>query len=125
MKRLLCIFAAIMVAVGVWASPTVDFKAKSHDFGTIKEADGSVTYEFEFTNTGTSPLVVVSANAECGCTKPQYPKKPIKPGEEGVIKVTFIPTGYKGEFVKQIKVKTNDKKSKTVKLKISGVVIPK
>ncbi|MDE7135186.1 MAG: DUF1573 domain-containing protein [Muribaculaceae bacterium] len=125
MKRILSIFAAMIVAVAAWANPKVDFAAKTHDFGTIKEADGAVTCEFEFTNTGTSPLVVVSANAECGCTKPQYPMKPIKPGEKGKIKVTFLPAGYKGEFVKQVKVKTNDKKAKTIRLKISGVVIPK
>ena len=101
----------------------ISFVEKSHDFGTIKEANGPVSYEFEFKNVGNEPLVILSARASCGCTRPEYPEKPIKPGEKGKIKITYNPAGRPGEFDRKIKIQTNDKNRRPV-LKITGVVIP-
>lgn len=102
----------------------IKFKNKTHDFGTIKEADGKVTCKFEFTNTGTAPLVIVSATASCGCTKPVFEEQPIQPGKSSEIRVSYNPAGRPGEFNKNITVKTNAPGAKKVVLKISGVVIP-
>ena len=104
--------------------PGIEFSVTSHDFGNIDEDGDPVSCEFEFTNTGDEPLVIVSANASCGCTRPEFPKKPIKPGKTGKIKVTYLPKGRPGEFTKSIRVRTNAKRPKSVNLKISGVVIP-
>lgn len=100
------------------------FDARSYDFGTIKEADGPVTCTFEFTNTGDKPLLIIDATASCGCTRPEYPTKPIKPGKKGKIKVTYSPIGRPGAFKKTVKVKTNGKE-RTTTLRIEGTVIPK
>ena len=100
------------------------FTVTSHDFGTIKEADGPVTCTFEFTNTGDKPLLIIDATASCGCTRPEYPTKPIKPGMKGKIKVTYSPIGRPGAFKKTVKIKTNGKE-RTTKLIIEGTVIPK
>lgn len=105
--------------------PAISFAETSYDFGTIAEDGGNVTHEFEFTNTGDEPLMIVSATASCGCTRPSFPKKPVKPGNVGKIKVTYMPAGRPGEFVKTVTIKSNAKKNKTVKLKIKGNVIPK
>ncbi len=102
----------------------IKFKKKTHDFGTIKEADGKVTCKFEFTNTGSAPLVIVSATASCGCTKPIFEEQPIQPGKSSEIRVSYNPSGRSGEFNKNITVKTNAPGAKKVVLKISGVVIP-
>ena len=99
------------------------FKEVSYDFGTIKESKGPVTHKFEFTNTGNKPLIVTNAVASCGCTKPEFPTKPIKPGKKGYIKVTFSPAGRAGAFKKTIKVKTNGKEVRT-SLVIEGTIIP-
>ena len=99
------------------------FKEVSYDFGTIKESKGPVTHKFEFTNTGNKPLIVTNAVASCGCTKPEFPTKPIKPGKKGHIKVTFSPAGRAGAFKKTIKVKTNGKEVRTA-LVIEGTIIP-
>ena len=101
-----------------------EFTPMSHDFGTIKEADGPVSYTFEFKNTGNKPLIIVDAVASCGCTRPEYTTKPIKPGKKGKIKVTYSPVGRPGAFRKTVKVKTNGTEKVTT-LTISGVVIPK
>ena len=96
----------------------------SHDFGTIQEAKGSVSHEFEFVNTGDEPLIIISARANCGCTVPKYPKHPIRPGEKGKIQVTYNTAGRPGEFHKEVRIKTNVKGKISV-VKIAGVVIPK
>ena len=104
--------------------PVVVFEETTHDFGMIKEEGGPVSCIFTFINEGEAPLVIISASAQCGCTRPSFPQSPINPGKKGEIKVTFHPQGRPGEFIKEVKVKTNDKKHRTTKLKIMGVVIP-
>ena len=99
------------------------FKEISYNFGTIQESKGPVTHKFEFTNTGNKPLIISYAAASCGCTKPEYPTKPIKPGKKGKIKVTFSPVGRAGAFKKTIKVKTNGKEVRS-SLVIEGTIIP-
>ncbi|MCM1292228.1 MAG: DUF1573 domain-containing protein [Bacteroides sp.] len=102
----------------------ITFEQTKHDFGTIHADKGLVKAVYRFTNTGTEPLVIVSVtNGGCGCTTPSYPKAPIAPGKSGEISITFNPQGRRGEFNREVKVKTNASK-KRVALKFSGVIIP-
>lgn len=120
-------FAVCMVAISGLADDKyaeATFDTKSHDFGTIQEAKGPVSCDFEFTNTGDKPLLIIDAAASCGCTRPEYPSKPIKPGKKGKIKVTFSPIGRPGAFKKSVKIKTNGRE-RTTTLRIEGTVIPK
>lgn len=127
MKKFFTTFIALFIAtfsmLADGEGAKISFLEKSHDFGTIKEANGPVSYEFEFKNVGDEPLVILSARASCGCTRPEYPEKPIKPGEKGKIKITYNPAGRPGEFDRKVKIQTNDKGRRPV-LKITGVVIP-
>jgi hypothetical protein len=86
--------------------PIMKFEKDTHDFGKIVTGD-KVTYEFKFTNTGKSPLIIKDAIASCGCTKPEWPNTPIKPGESGAIKVTFNSLGKMGLQDKQITITAN------------------
>jgi hypothetical protein len=125
-KFITAIIAIFITAFSMLADDNgakISFVEKSHDFGTIKEANGPVSYEFEFKNVGNEPLVILSARASGGCNRPEYPEKPIKPGEKGKIKITYNPAGRPGEFDRKIKIQTNDKNRRPV-LKITGVVIP-
>lgn len=103
--------------------PIIEFSEQTHDFGIISGKKDYVTTEFEFVNTGNGPLVILDAKAECGCTRPSYPKNPITPGKSGKIKINFIPKGYFGGFTKSIKIYTNAG-SKPKVLKITGTVNP-
>ena len=67
------------------------FTTDNHDFGSVKETDGPVTFAFDFTNGGTDPLILKDVHASCGCTTPDWPKEPILPGKKGSIKVTYNP----------------------------------
>lgn len=102
----------------------IKFAETTYNFGNIKEDGGPVTVEFKFTNVGTAPLTITSAKAECGCTKPSYPKEEIAPGKTGVIKVTYNPLGRPGGFTKVVTVRCTGAPGK-VNLKIRGTVIPK
>lgn len=95
------------------------FAETTYNFGTIPENGGPVTHEFTFTNSGDGNLVIIDARADCGCTKPEFPAKPIAPGGHGKIKVTFNPKYQPAQFNKVITVQTNGKQKK-VRLKISG-----
>lgn len=126
MKRLffaivMCVAAALAVMGQEKAEAT--FKTRIHDFGVIKEDGGPVKCTFEFTNTGDKPLIIVEATASCGCTRPEYTTKPIKPGKKGKIKVTYSPLGRPGAFRKTIKVKTNGVEGRTT-LIIEGTATP-
>lgn len=129
MKRIATSLLAVVFSITMFSvlasekGAVITFEEKTHDFGTIKEADGPVSCEFLFTNTGNEPLVIINVNASCGCTRPEFPKKPIMPGKKGEIKVTFNPAGRPGEFVKDVKVRTNGNKRPI--LQITGVVVPK
>lgn len=102
----------------------ITFSQTSHDFGTIKANDGAVSAVYEFTNTGTAPLTIITVtNGGCGCTKPSYPKQPIAPGKKGEIKITFQPRGRSGEFNRSVKVKTNASAGRKT-LTFNGVIVP-
>ena len=123
----IAVVAVFMVALSAMADgkqAEATFSIKSHDFGTIQEAKGPVSCTFEFTNTGDKPLLIIDATASCGCTRPEYPTKPIKPGKKGKIKVTYSPIGRPGAFKKTVEIKTNGKE-RTTTLRIEGTVIPK
>jgi hypothetical protein len=88
-------------------APIIKFANESFDFGKVKQGD-KVSYEFKFTNTGKSPLIIQNAVASCGCTIPEWkPKTPILPGSGGVIMVTFNSAGKSGLQDKQITVTAN------------------
>ena len=72
-----------------------EFEKEIFDFGVIQEGE-SVKTTFKFKNVGKTPLIIKDATATCGCTVPEYPTTPIKPGEEGTITVVFNSLGKLG-----------------------------
>ncbi|PWK77906.1 uncharacterized protein DUF1573 [Mucilaginibacter oryzae] len=104
-------------------APVVKFEKESHDFGKITEGD-TTHYDFKFTNTGKSPLIITNARATCGCTTPTWPKSPVKPGESAVIGVTFNSAGKSGLQDKQITVTANTIPAETM-VHLIGEVLKK
>jgi len=131
MKRVISTFIIALIAclaIGTSAADkgaAISFNETEHDFGNIKANGGKVTATYRFKNTGSEPLVIITVtNGGCGCTTPSYPKAPIAPGKSGEIKIQFDPAGRRGEFIREVKVKTNASK-KRIALRFSGVVVPK
>lgn len=105
--------ASTTTAAASTSGPTFKFEAEEYNFGTAKQGD-VVTYEFKFTNAGKEPLIITSASGSCGCTVPNYPKEPIKPGEKGSIKVSFNTAGKAGVQDKTVTIKSNAKEGDKV-----------
>jgi hypothetical protein len=89
------------------------FEKPLHDFGKIRAGE-KVNYDFKFTNTGKSPLIITDAVATCGCTKPVWPHTPIKPGESGNVHVTFDSATKKGLQDKMITITANTNPPQTM-----------
>lgn len=122
LTTILLIFAMVTFAAG---EAEIKFEKTSHDFGTFSESSPKVTCVFKFTNTGDKLLVIHQAIASCGCTVPQYPKEPIKPGEGGEIIVTYDGAGkFPGHFKKSITLRTNAKQE-IVRLYVEGDMVGK
>lgn len=86
----------------------IKFDTLRHNFGKFSKDDPIVKCSFRFTNTGTAPLVIHQAFASCGCTVPTFTKEPIKPGEKGVVDVTYNGTDkFPGHFQKTITIRSN------------------
>ena len=114
MKKILFLTVMVLCSMITFAQTAeksqaeIRFEKLTHDFGTFPDSSPKVTCVFNFTNVGTLPLVINQAIASCGCTVPEYPKTPIKPGEKGQIKVTYNGAGkFPGHFKKSITVRTN------------------
>ncbi len=104
-------------------APVFSFEKESYNFGQITDGE-KVVYDFKFTNTGKSPLIITNASATCGCTVPEYPTDPIKPGESGDIHVVFNSSGKSGLQDKVITLNANTTGG-TYQLHLIGEVKPK
>lgn len=80
------------------------------NFGKISDGE-MVEYSYRFRNTGAKPLIIANAIASCGCTVPEKPEEPVKPGETGFLKVVFNSKGRVGQVHKEITVTSNAKPS--------------
>lgn len=132
MKKLLLIFTfAIAGLVSTNAqvanetTPKTDgakmlFRETTFDYGNITR-NVPATHKFVFTNTGTAPLIINSANASCGCTVPEYTQEPIMPGKTGEIKVVYN-AANPGTFVKSVTIRSN---AGEISLTIRGNVVEK
>ena len=117
-------FAFTNNTIGQTTSAKINFENLEHDFGSFKEAVGSQTYNFKFTNNGASPLILNNVRASCGCTTPEWTKEPIAPGQNGLIKVSYNPSNRPGPFSKTVTVSSNASNSNVI-LRIKGVVEPR
>ena len=129
MKKLLfTMMLALVATVGfnkaiaqeVQSGANIEFSKDTHDYGNLKNG-GNGKCTFEFTNTGTAPLIISNAKGSCGCTVPQWPKEPIAPGAKGVISVEYD-TKKVGPINKSVTITSNAANEPTKTLKIRGNV---
>ena len=99
------------------------FDETSYDWGTIPEGD-KMTHVFKFKNTGTNDMIISDAHGSCGCTVPEWPKEPIKPGKMSQIKVIFDSKGKAGDQTKSVTITANTEPTNMV-LMIKGKVTAK
>lgn len=105
----------------VAGAPVIKFDKDVYDFGKITEGE-KVSYDFTFTNRGSTPLIISNATATCGCTVPEVPKEPVAPGATSKIKVVFSSAGKMGLQDKVVTVTANTIPAQT-QLHLIGEVI--
>lgn len=93
--------------------PIITFDKTEHEFGKLLQGE-VVTYSFHFTNTGNAPLLITEVKTSCGCTAGDFPREPIKPGQDGLIKATYDSKGHHGFQSKSLSVISNTNPSMTV-----------
>jgi len=124
MKRIFSISGLLAVAILVMSfgfqAEVLKFEKTTHTFGKVKQ-NTPVSVEFSFTNTSSKSIIIEDATAECGCTKPEFPPRPVAPGKGGVIKVTYD-SKTMGAFTKKVTVKLVNNNSPVVLL-IKGEVV--
>ena len=131
MKRIAFLALALIIGTMGMAQDggaQMKFGKVKHDFGKFKEETGPQTANFEFTNTGSSDILVTRVAASCGCTTPEWTKHPVKPGEKGFVKVTYDPRNRPNKFKKTAAVYTNasaNGRPQVTVLTIEGDVIPR
>ena len=98
---------------------TVSIVDSEKDFGDIP-LNEKREHVFKLVNTGDKPLVIYDVVTYCGCTKAEYVKEPVRPGETLDLKVIYNAED-KGRFRKNLTVYCNVENS-PLKFSISGTV---
>ena len=120
MKRQIIFSILLLANLFVAAQAKIEFIKTTHNYDTIIQgSDGRCT--FTFLNNGNEPLVISSVSTSCGCTIPEFDKKPVFPGKTGHIRVSYN-TELLGKFKKTIVVKSNAGNENTSILSIRGFV---
>ena len=96
---------------------TVKLSTQELNLGSFPKEE-TKTGEIHFKNTGDKPFVIYDVVTSCGCTKVDYPKTPIPPGETLKLIVTYE-ADKPGYFRKSLKVYGNMKES-PMKLFVKG-----
>lgn len=99
------------------------FKEETWNFGEVPEGP-DITHDFEFSNTGKSPIFIRNASAGCGCTVAEWPHEPILPGASAKIRVTFHTQGRPGAASKIVTI-DSDAQQQSMRLSIAANVAPK
>jgi len=102
--------------------PRFEFEQMEIDAGEISQGT-SITKQFNFRNTGGSPLLITDVRSTCGCTvSKNWPKEPVPPEEGGSIEVTFDSEGKNGLQIKPVTIVANTSPEATV-LTFKGKVL--
>ena len=99
---------------------SVELPEAEKDFGTIP-LNEKREHVFKLVNTGNKPLVVYDVTTSCGCTKAEYGKEPVRPGDTLDLKVIYNAVD-KGLFRKRLRVYCNVEEA-PLKLTVMGTVL--
>ncbi len=89
-----------------------------YNFGTVEQGK-IVKIEYSFQNAGKVSLIISDIEVTCGCTIADFPHYPVKPGETGMILLTFNTKGKFDHQDRTVKVISNASNSPT-KLRFLG-----
>ena len=97
------------------------FEETEFDFGVLKQSQGFVSHDFEFTYTGTDPIQVTGVPASCACTIAEISQTEFKKGDKGILTVQFDTNLHEepeGKFFKTVSILTSPALPKQPEIKI-------
>ena len=124
MKRFVVLLLLLFVKPAAWAQ--TDSKAASggaairlhevhHNFGDVARRGGDLVYELHYTNEGDQPLVLTRVVTSCSCLKAHFQHRPLKAGDEGVIRIVYEPQKSEpGAFSKVIQIYSNSASGRVI-----------
>lgn len=122
MKNVFILLALICAPlfVNAQAAPAFKWSETVHDFGKIKKGIPAST-DFNFTNTGKTPLTLSEVKGSCGCTATKYTQEAVGSGKKGFVQATYNAANV-GAFTKTVTVTSNVEGGQVI-LTIKGEVI--
>lgn len=102
-------------------SPKIEVDAQVFDFGVIYRG-GSAEHDFIIRNGGNDTLRIKEVRSSCGCTAAILDQKTLGPNGQTKLKARFDSGRFKGKVIKKIFVYTNDPKTPTTILEITGEI---
>ncbi len=124
--------AGLMILIAFFANanddgkkgPQLTFENSRHDYGTVYVDEMPETkLDIKFTNTGDEPLVLSNVRACCGTRVTQWPREPISPGEEGIIKIEFRLAPRPQRISRSVTVNYNHPERPIERYRITGQVV--
>ena len=96
MRRGVICLVAMLLGVELYAQEPrgadIEFTTNVVELGELSRSDDKSYVRLSFLNTGDVPLVVTEVRTSCSCTTIKHDRKPIAPGEQGVVNITVDPS---------------------------------
>lgn len=103
-------------------APKIVFSNLTYQFTDDFIIGSEITTTFSFTNEGTATLHIQKIDSDCGCVATNTSSDELAPGDKGEIRVNVEQDV--GRFHQNVFVFTDDPTTPTVRLEVSGVVVP-
>jgi hypothetical protein len=97
------------------------FAELEYDFGTVKQSEGIVSYDFPFRYDGEEPITVTGVVGSCACTTGSVDVDVLESGDEGVLTVDFDPNLHEepeGRFFKTVALVTQPETEESIEVKV-------
>ncbi len=124
MKKIILSLLMIVCSAHIFAQADITFEKSEYDFGTYEEKDDTLWFSFKYKNTGSEPLVISDIKTACECTLADWVKKPVMPGQTGIVKAGYKYKGKVGTFNKSLTITANTLPAVS-HLTIKGVILDK
>ena len=127
MKRPVFLLALLLMAAACGSRDGIrtirTAEGQDADLGTIREIDGPVTVRLLIRNDFPDTLYPVQLHTPCGCTNARFDQKPVAPGADEVLEVTYNPAYRPGPMREEIQVRYVNSPVRVRTFTISGKVI--
>lgn len=84
------------------AGKAMDFAGRQIVTDTLAEEGGPYRFEYRWRNTGEVPVTILRSVTTCGCAVASFDRRPVPPGGESILEVTYYPKGHPGKFSRRI-----------------------